>query len=216
MSKSQFTMLFQGDSITDAGRDRTLELANDPAAMGSGYAYLAMCRWLAEHPDPACRVFNRGVSGDRVFDLAQRWQHDCLRLSPDLISILIGINDLWHQLNGESHGTPTDYATQYDALLFETRAALPHVHLVVCEPFILTTGVVDASWFPEFLQRRAIAENLAEKYSATWVPFHRIFEAAVANGTDPAYWATDGVHPTPQGHWLMAKGWCEAVQARRA
>lgn len=211
MTRAVPTLLFQGDSITDAGRERGIGEPNHPGAMGTGYAYLAMCRWLARHPADDYRVFNRGISGHRVPDLIARWQEDTVALAPSILSILIGINDLWHKLDGHTSGTPDDYAREYDELLTRTRQALPETRLVVCEPFVLETGVVDERWFPEFEERRAIAEELAARHGATWVPFHRMFEAAVAKGSRPAYWADDGVHPTPQGHHLMADAWCHAL-----
>ncbi len=209
-----FNIVFQGDSITDAGRDRSAEGANDPAAMGMGYALLAMCRWLAERPRPNARFYNRGISGNKVLDLSHRWQEDCLELQPRVVSILVGINDLWHKLDGAFDGSPHDYERDYEALLDRTRGALPEARLVVGEPFVLKTGVVDERWFPEFEERRAIAEDLAKRHGATWVPFHQTFLRAVAVGTDPAHWAEDGVHPTPAGHYLMADAWWRAVNGR--
>ena len=211
MTSTQRVVLFQGDSITDAGRVRGNPNPNDPAAMGRGYACLAMCRLLAARPADDLQVYNRGISGNRVPDLEARWQRDCIDLKPDLLSILIGINDLWHKLGGSSHGTPKSYESEFGALLGRTRKALPEARLVVCEPFVLETGVVDESWFSEFDERRTIAERLAEQHGATWVPFHTVFQNAVLRGTDPAYWADDGVHPTPAGHQLMADAWCKTV-----
>lgn len=208
---SQPVVLFQGDSITDAGRVRGNPNSNDPAAMGRGYAFLAMCRLLAARPQDDLEVYNRGISGNRVPDLEARWQRDCLDLRPGLLSILIGINDLWHKLGGHSRGTPASYEAELGALLERTRAALPDARLVVCEPFVLEAGVVDEAWFPEFDERRAVAELLAQQHEATWVPFHATFKNAVAGGTDPAYWAEDGVHPTPAGHQLMADVWYQTV-----
>jgi len=212
MASDARIVLFQGDSITDAGRVRGNPNPNDPAAMGRGYAFLAMCRLLAARPEADMLVYNRGISGNCVPDLEARWRRDCLDLEPGLVSILIGINDLWHKLGGDSHGTPASYEAEYGALLERTRKTLPNARLVVCEPFVLETGVVDEAWFPEFEERRAIAERLAHQHGATWVPFHATFASAVARGTDPAYWADDGVHPTPAGHQLMADVWCETVR----
>jgi lysophospholipase L1-like esterase len=205
------TLLFQGDSITDADRDRDNGQPNFPAAMGHGYAYLAMCRCLAAQPGADYRVYNRGISGNQVPHLSERWQQDTIALAPTVLSILIGINDLWHKLDGAISSTPSDYERNYNELLVRTKQALPRTRLVVCEPFVLKTGVVDSRWFPEFEARRAVAERLAKKHQTVWVPFHQMFEAKVAQGSEPAYWANDGVHPTPQGHYVMAQAWCAAV-----
>lgn len=211
MSERALVLLFQGDSITDADRDRDNRRPNDLWAMGRGYAGLAMCRWLAEQARRPWLVYNRGVSGDKVSDLLRRWDDDAIALAPDVVSILIGINDLWHKLGGDATGTPSDYEREYEALLARTRRALPEVRLVVGEPFVLRTGVVDERWFPELDERRAIAERLARRFDAVFIPYQSLLDTAVAKGTEPAHWAEDGVHPTPAGHHLMADAWCRRV-----
>ncbi len=210
--KKGAVILFQGDSITDAHRDRKVEdKANDPAMFGRGYPFHLGGQILADHPKQEYVIYNRGISGNKVPDLAARWQKDCLDLKPDLISILIGINDLWHKLGGRYDGTPELYREGFTQLLDETKKALPTTTLVICEPFVLRCGAVDDSWFPEFETRRNIAAEVAQTVGAIWVPFHQTFEAAVKSGTEPAYWAADGVHPTQAGHALMAKVWREKV-----
>jgi lysophospholipase L1-like esterase len=141
----------------------------------------------------------------------KRWQVDCLDLKPDVLSILIGVNDIWHKLNGRYDGTPEVYRDGFAKLLEDTRAALPETTFVVCEPFVLRCGAVKDNWFPEFETRRAFAEEVAKEAGAIWVPFQQKFDEAVAAGTEPAYWAGDGVHPSLAGHALMAKTWREAV-----
>lgn len=204
-------VLFQGDSITDAGRDRKQPAANQAAGLGRGYALLAASGILAEHPALQLRILNRGISGNKVPDLEARWQTDCLDLKPAVLSILIGVNDLWHKINGNYDGTPEVYRDGFAALLKRTRAALPEVTLVVCEPFVLRCGAVNDTWFPEFEARRAFAEQVAKAAGALWVPFQSKFDEAVAAGAEPAYWAADGVHPTPAGNALMAQTWRAVV-----
>lgn len=204
-------ILFQGDSITDAGRDRSQQVANHPAGLGRGYPSPVAGQLLAEHPALDLQIHNRGISGNKVPDLEARWQEDCLDLKPAVLSILIGVNDIWHKLNGRYDGTAETYRDGYAALLRRTREALPGVKLVVCEPFVLRCGAVDDSWFPEFEIRRAYAEVVAREAGAAWVPFQRRFDEAVDAGTEPAYWAHDGVHPTHAGHALMARTWREAT-----
>src|SRR5690242_5910233 len=100
------TILFQGDSITDAGRSREhAQEANEQPGLGSGYAWLAAVELLVQRPNSALKIYNRGISGNKVFQLADRWQSDCLDLKPTLLSILIGVNDIWHALNGKYNGT---------------------------------------------------------------------------------------------------------------
>lgn len=204
-------ILFQGDSITDAGRSR--EHASEPnaqAALGRGYAWLAAAGLLVQHEGDGLRAWNRGISGHKVFQLARRWQKDCLDLKPDLLSILIGVNDIWHKRNGKYDGTLAIYERDYDALLTRTREALPKVKLVICEPFVLRCGAIDESWFPEFDGYRAAARRVAEKHETAWVPFQSMFDRAVAYAP-PEHWAKDGVHPSPAGAALMAQTWLDVV-----
>lgn len=206
------TILFQGDSITDARRDRKAEgNANQPGMLGQGYPFHIAGQLLAQYPERKLQIFNRGISGNKVPDLAARWQADCLDLKPALLSILIGVNDLWHKLNGKYDGTPEIYREGFTALLKQTKEALPQVTLVICEPFVTKCGAVNDTWFPEFETRRAIAAEVAKEAGAIWVPFYEKFNEAIAAGTTPDYWAGDGVHPTHAGHALMAKVWRESV-----
>jgi lysophospholipase L1-like esterase len=132
------TILFQGDSITDAGRDRKTEgSANNPAMLGRGYPFHLAGQLLADHAALGLSIYNRGISGNKVPDLEARWQQDCLDLKPVVLSILIGVNDIWHKLNGNYDGTPEVYRDGFTALIERTKAALPGVTLVVCEPFVL-------------------------------------------------------------------------------
>lgn len=199
-------ILFQGDSITDCGRDRSSTDANTAGALGTGYALFAAAASLAARPDRALKFFNRGISGNKVPDLMQRWRTDTIDLQPDVLSILIGVNDFWHKLDHGYTGTVADYEEQYLTLLDETRRALPKVYLIIFEPFVLRCGAVTARWFPEFDQRRAVAARVAAHANATFVPLQAIFDRKVRS-SPPEYWAADGVHPTPAGHALIANEW---------
>lgn len=205
-------VLFQGDSITDAGRKRDVADANSFAALGNGYAWLAAAQFLVDRPDDKLKIYNRGISGNKVFQLAGRWQADCLDLKPNVLSILIGVNDVWHKLNGQYDGTLAKYETDYRALLERTREALPEVRLVICEPFLLRCGAVDEKWFPEFDDYRAAAQKLATEAGAAFVPFQSMFDAA-SKLAPPEHWAADGVHPTTHGAAMMAHAWQKATAA---
>ena len=156
-------------------------------------------------------IYNRGISGNKVPDLDARWQADCLDLKPALLSILIGVNDIWHKLNGRYDGTVESYEKGFAALVRRTRDALPRLNVIICEPFVLRCGAVNEKWFPEFDERRAAAARVAKGAGALWVPFQSMFDKAVAAGTKPEYWAADGVHPSVAGHALMAKTWREVA-----
>jgi lysophospholipase L1-like esterase len=204
------TILFQGDSITDAGRKRDDRDVNSPPALGTGYAWLAAAGLLASRPDDNLKIFNRGNSGNKVIQLADRWQADCLDLKPNVLSILIGVNDFWQYHNGEYDGMVEKYQSDYAALIQRTRAALPDVRLVLCEPFVLPTGEVDSGWQPGFDKYRAAARAVAHEAGARFVPFHAMFDAA-SKLAPPQRWAADGVHPTPEGDALMAQAWLAAA-----
>lgn len=199
-------ILFQGDSITDGNRGRS----PDPNhILGHGYQFLIAAQYGARQAERGLVFMNRGISGNRVSDLARRWEKDTLELRPDLLSILIGVNDL-------GSGVPADeYERQYDRLLAETVAALPGVRLVLCEPFGLPVGPKRDPWATyraQLEERQAIVRRLAEKYGATLVCFQRMFEAA-ARRAPAEYWIWDGVHPTYSGHQLMAEEWIRAVES---
>jgi lysophospholipase L1-like esterase len=212
-------ILFQGDSITDAGRSRDpakTTAPNNQPGLGGGYAWFAAAELLVSRPNDALQIFNRGISGHKVFQLADRWQADCLDLKPNLLSILIGVNDFWHTLDPKLgyKGTVEIYERDYQALLERTKKALPKVELVICEPFVLRHGAVNDKWFPEFDRYRAAARRIADGQHATFVPFQTMFDEAVKYAP-PEHWAADGVHPTPAGASLMAYFWLKAVTGNR-
>lgn len=199
------TVLFQGDSITDAGRDRS-----DPASLGSGYAAIAAGLFHARFPDLSVRFLNRGVSGNRVKDLAERWDRDCLALRPDWVSVLIGVNDTWRRYD---RGDPTP-VEEYEAGL---RSILRAAHeagagLIVCEPFVLPVPEDRRAWREDLDRKIHAARRVAAELRALYVPFDGLFAAAAAR-REPACWAPDGVHPSFAGHAMMAEAWLRAVGA---
>jgi len=206
------TILFQGDSITDAGRqNRQSPKPNEQASMGNGYASMATAALLTSKPELNLSIYNRGISGNKVHQLDARWQKECLNYQPDVLSILIGVNDIWHGLNGRYDGTVETYENDYRALLQRTHKALPKVKLVICEPFVLRCGAVNDKWFPEFDHYRAVARKVADEHSAVFVPFQSMFDQAL-QFAPPKHWAGDGVHPSSHGAALMADCWLQAVR----
>jgi lysophospholipase L1-like esterase len=208
---SGMNILFQGDSITDCGRDRDVASPNEGGGLGTGYPLLIASDLLHRHPERGFRFFNRGISGNKIPDLSDRWDADAVALKPDLISILVGVNDFWHRLLNGYTGTVSDYETGYRELLARTVSALPGVRLVVMEPFVLKTGAVDGKWFPEFDARRAAAARVAQTARATWVPLQEMFDR-LSQRAPADQWLRDGVHPTPAGHAAIAEQWLKVVK----
>jgi len=206
------TILFQGDSITDGGRDKKNQIANQQKALGAGYAWMAASHLLIKNPQLNLTIHNRGISGNKVHQLANRWDKDCLDLKPDILSIMIGVNDIWHGLNGKYEGTVKTYEDDFLNLMERTRKALPKTQFVICEPFVLRCGAVNEKWFPEFDRYRAAARKVADQNNATFVPFQSMFDEAVQYAP-PKHWAGDGVHPSSHGASLMAHFWTQSVQA---
>ncbi len=201
-------ILFQGDSITDCGRGRDINEPN--VALGGGYPQMIAARLLSTRVEQNYQIYNRGISGNRVVDLYARWKIDALNLSPDVISILIGVNDTWHEFGSKNGVEPERYEKIYRELLSWTLDVLPKTKLILCEPFVLACGAVTPDWLPEINERRRIVRELAAEFSAIFVPFQSVLDRAVQKAP-PEYWLRDGVHPTYAGHALLTDAWLDAV-----
>lgn len=205
-------VLFQGDSITDWGRKKDEAAPNAFGTFGGGYAFIAAAGLLSQYPQKNLTVYNKGISGNKVYQLADRWDADCLNLKPNVLSILIGVNDFWHTLNGNYNGTIEKYRTDYKALLDRTKQALPDVKLIIGEPFaVKNVKAVTDKWYPAFDEYRLAAKEIATQYNAVFIPYQSIFDKAL-EVADGKYWTLDGVHPSPAGAGLMAHAWLEAVK----
>lgn len=208
--REKTVILFQGDSITDAGRDKKSQLPDQPGSLGRGYAFLSATQLYERYPSLHPQVHNRGISGNKVYQLANRWDIDALELEPDVLSILIGVNDHWHSLR-DYEGTPEKYRDDYDELLSRTKEKRPNVQLIICEPFVLLDGtaIEKEKWVPVFDDYRRASKDLANKYQAAYVPYQSIFDEALKRAP-ASYWAPDGVHPSLAGAQLMANHWVDA------
>lgn len=205
-------ILFQGDSITDAGRNKEDNSFNNPRALGTGYALLTAAELLTDYPGLNLRIYNKGISGNKVYQLAERWDKDCLEIKPDILSILIGVNDFWHKLNGQYNGTPEIYRNDFIALLERTKKAHPDVKLVICEPFAVSgVKAVDEKWFPEFYEYQKSAREIADKFGAAFIPFQKVYEEAQKKAPG-SYWTGDGVHASLAGAAIMAEAWMGVVK----
>lgn len=197
-------ILFQGDSITDAGRNKDENSSNNSKALGSGYAFMAASELLYNFPDKELSIYNKGISGNKVYQLAERWETDCLALKPDVLSILIGVNDYWHMRNGNYSGTVETYKNDFKALLERTKKQLPNIKLIIGEPFAVTgLKAVDDTWFPPLAAYQVAAKELASDFDAVFIPYQKIFTEAQKKAPG-IYWTYDGVHPSIAGAQLMA------------
>ena len=212
--KNNAVILFQGDSITDGNRGRN----EDPNhIMGHGYAYSIASRIGADFPEKNHRFYNRGISGNKITDLADRWQKDTLDLKPDVLSILVGVNDSASVVTGWQPIVPVEkYKETYNSLLEQTRSQYPEILFVLCEPFILKVGKVAEKWElyqADISKRREVVKKLAEKFDAVFVPSQEVFNQACKKA--PAeYWVWDGIHPTVPGHELITREWMKQVEKR--
>ncbi|MBR3761385.1 MAG: SGNH/GDSL hydrolase family protein [Lachnospiraceae bacterium] len=208
------TILFQGDSITDAGRSRE----ND-ANTGVGYPTLVKGELTFEYSNHYI-VYNRGISGNRVVDLYARIKEDIINLQPDVISILIGVNDVWHEINYRQGVEAEKYFKVYSMLIEEIKEALPNVKIMILEPFVLKgVNTEDTADCPdkwnlfraEVKKRAAKAKEIAEKYGLIFVPLQDKFDE-VSQASPDNYWLRDGVHPTTAGHELIKREWLKAFK----
>lgn len=210
--KNGNVVLFQGDSITDAGREKEKQLPNSAASFGTGYALMSGASLLNSEASKNLNIYNRGISGNKVYQLADRWQKDCFDLKPNLLSILIGVNDFWHKLNGKYDGTIEKYENDYRQLLTLTTKMIPNIRLVICEPFAVKgVKAVDDKWYPEFDLYRASAKKLANEFETIFIPYQDIFDEAQKHAPGN-YWTADGVHPSMAGSSLMAEAWLKAIK----
>ncbi len=201
------TILFQGDSITDAGRSRDQYYANSSRGMGTGYVYLAASQLLAENSVGNFSIYNRGVGGHKVHQLAARWNEDAIMLKPDVLSILIGVNDYWHMVNGHYAGTVETYGSDFRHLLSRTKREVPGIRIMICEPFAVWGGsAITDRWKAEFPEYQKTAAKLASEFKAAFVPFQKVFDEALREAP-VTVWCPDGVHPSPGGAHLMAQAW---------
>ena len=199
--------LFQGDSITDCGRGNY----EDPYAMGSGYPRLLEAELTAESNE--CDVMNCGISGSRVVDLLARWKKDCLNLKPDVVTILIGVNDVWHELGTQNGVSVPLFEEVYRIVLRETLAALPKVRIILMGAFVNHGTATDPQWdvfYNEVKARRDVTRKLAEDFGTDYIDLQQVFDEAEKK-YPASHWTRDGVHPTAAGHWLIAGSWKKAL-----
>lgn len=195
------TFLFIGDSITDVGRRQ------DAEGLGQGYVRLIRDYLYAKDPVKAPRVINTGISGNRVTHLQKRWKEDVLDHEPDVVSIFVGINDVWHGLDGRTEGVPIEqYVDTYHVILRQLNAVVPKAKIVLCQPSVIEPPAPaqgNATLQPYV---RAVSELKREFNAVAVVPLHSAFVNARRLRPD-INWTPDGVHPSSAGHMLIARTW---------
>lgn len=204
------TILFQGDSITDAGRVR-----ENPDDLGQGYSNFIAGRLGLQQPG-TYKFLNRGLSGNRIVDLYARMKVDIINLKPDYISILIGVNDAWHEKDWKNGVSTPKFKRIYSMLLEEVQEALPNTKIMLMEPFVLNGSATEDAieWFREEVGQRALAtKELAEEFYLPFVPLQEDLDQ-LAQIAPTAYWLIDGVHPTPFFHQYLADKWLETFQTK--
>ena len=204
-------ILFQGDSITDAGRNR-----ENLADLGKGYAKLVACEM--EFEEPGVHDFiNRGISGNRIVDVFARIKKDIINLQPDVMSLMIGVNDVWHEFSHQNGVDAKKFEMIYELLIGEIKEALPDIKIMLLGAYVENgAAIVEKEWdYPIFraeVEKRAqIAEKIAKKYGFPFVDLQKRFDEAVERGPLESF-TRDGVHPTNGGIELIKRAWLEAYR----
>lgn len=206
-------ILLQGDSITDSRRER-----GSDDFPGHGYATMVKGAVGAAFPGKYT-IYNRGISGNRIVDVYARIKADIINLKPDVMSILIGVNDVWHELNACNGVDAPKFERIYGMLIEEIKEACPDITIAILEPFVLRGTATDD--LPEYpgryddfragVELRAQASRrIAEKYDLIFIPLQERFDK-VCESAPESYWLFDGVHPTPMGHDIIKQAWLEAL-----
>jgi len=202
-------ILFQGDSITDAGRAR-----DNDVNVGVGYPLLVKASMGFEAPGKY-EFINRGISGDRVVDVYARIKKDIINIRPDVLSILIGVNDVWHDFAESPNGVDADkYYRIFDMLIEEVKKSLPDVRIMIMEPFVLKGSGTEKNWdcFNSEVKKRAeMAKKIAKKYDLPYIALQQGLDELSEN-IEESYWLIDGVHPTAMGHEYIKREWLKAFK----
>lgn len=204
-------IVFQGDSITDVGRNTN---NGSLISIGQGYPLMVTGDLGVKYPGKLTFV-NRGISGNRVVDIYARIKADCWNLQPDVLSLLIGVNDVWHEYGAVPNGVDAKrFENVYRMLVEDTLERFPKIRIMALEPFVLPGPAVDERWelfHSEVLLRAEAVKRVSEQYGSIFIPLQKKLEDACA--LQPStYWLGDGVHPTPAGHRLIADEWEKAFE----
>ena len=201
--KQSDVILFQGDSITDCIRDR-----ENPYDLGTGYPLVVASLLMHRLREYNLTFYNRGVSGDRVRDLQNRWREDCIDLKPTVVSILVGTNDVWRRYDSNDPTTPDAFEAGYRDILSQVKQL--GARIIMLEPFVNPYPDDRKAWREDLDPKLDVVRRLAAEFDAVLVPLDRIFAESYKIKPD-GYYAYDGVHPSPAGHGMIADEWMKAV-----
>jgi lysophospholipase L1-like esterase len=200
------TVLFQGDSTTDCGRDR-----EDIASLGLGYPAKIAGIYRTLFPDVTVQFFNKGVSGDRVHNLIERYIDDILNIEPDFISIFIGINDVWRRYDSNDPSTLDAFRDHYEYLLKMIRSHMPDTKIMLIDPFVLNSLPDRASWREDLDPKIQVVREMAARYADHYLPLDGIMAANCTGRYTAKELAEDGVHPSDIGHAVIAEAYLKTL-----
>jgi lysophospholipase L1-like esterase len=201
------TILFQGDSITEWWRDDS----DARKSLGSGYALIVASMLTIMCPSVDFTFINRGVSGNRLKDLEERWTEDCIALKPTIVSIMIGVNDMWRRYDSGDPTLAEVFESRYQVILERVKNELG-AKIIILEPFLLPLRDEQREWRDDLNPKIAAIHRVAAGFGALHIPLDSHF-AAAAREKPATFWTTDGVHPTIAGNGLIADAWIQAVFA---
>lgn len=219
-------ILFIGDSITDGnwGRPRKTGAPSSERNLldmnhiyGNGYMYLCAVYYQSKYPDKNYEFFNRGISGNTLDDLEKRWENDVISLQPDILSILIGINDIDKIIKEGGEFDMAEWEQKYRSLIKRAYESNSNLKLVLCAPFVAKTGKLSSA--PDYEKRLnlicecgKVIEKIANDYNAVFVSYFELFNnLQMQSGENSTYWIWDGIHPTPAGQGKMAELWLKCT-----
>lgn len=216
------TVLFQGDSITDCYRLRDNDKADEDNFLGMGYPTLVKGRLGLDNPNEY-KFLNRAYSGDRIVDVYARHKRDIINHSPDYMSLLVGVNDVWHEVDEKNGVDPVRFEQLYRMLLDDLFAALPGLKVMLMEPFFLPgSGTENCEEKPargdtfarEVPLRAEIVKKIAKDYKLEFVSLQHEISAAASIAGNSAI-LIDGVHPSAIGHEIIAREWMKHFEKIR-
>jgi len=200
------TVLFQGDSITDCGRDRS-----DLYDLGDGYVKYFATAYFALNPSSNVTFINKGISGDRTIDILNRYKDDIKGISFDVISLLVGINDTWRRYDSNETTSAEEFEKNYRQILDNIKNDYPKARIIIMEPFLIPTDPEKICFREDLTPKQEVIRKLALEYANIFVPLDKIFTNYIINGAKPKEISSDGVHPDLLGKGIIARELLKAI-----